>query len=304
MPSMKVGRRTIEVSKLDKVLFPEPGYTKRDLIEYYAAVGDAMLPHVRDRLMTLERFPDGIEAQRFYSKDVPKYFPSWIDRKAVRKAGGTVTHVVCNDKATLVYLANQAVITPHVSLYKASDLDHPDQLMFDLDPSTDDFEVVRTMALALRDFLDDLGLFSVVKTSGSRGLHLVCPLDQKTASKDVREFARDAATVFASRHDDIATVETRKVERKGRLFVDWLRNQYAQHAVAPYGVRARPGAPVAVPLAWEEVEDRKLRPQAWSIKAAVKRVEDEPDPWSGWRRRSRSLDRARSRLDAEGDRSP
>jgi bifunctional non-homologous end joining protein LigD len=297
MTSMRVGRRTIEVSKLDKVLFPDPGYTKRDLIDYYEAVADTMLPHVRDHLMTLERYPDGIDAQRFYSKEVPKYFPSWIDRKQVRKEGGKVTHVVCNEKATLVYLANQAVITPHVSLYRASDIDHPDQLMFDLDPSDEDFEVVRTMALELRSFLDDVGLYCVVKTSGSRGLHLICPLDAKTPLQEVRAFARDAATAFASQHEDVATVETRKAAREGRLFVDWIRNSYAQHAVAPYGVRARPGAPVAVPLAWEEVEDRDLHPRGWSIDAVKKRIATEPDPWSGWRRRARSLGPSRKRLD-------
>jgi bifunctional non-homologous end joining protein LigD len=294
---VKAGRRTIEITHPDKVLFPDDGFTKADLVSYYEAVAPVMLPHVKERLATMERFPDGIAAHRFYNKNAPKYFPEWIDRKTVPKKGGSVNHVVINDAATLVYLAQQACITPHVSMARVDDLDHPDQLMIDLDPSTDDFSIVRETALNLRELLDDLGLFAVVKTSGSRGLHIVVPLDRSADIDFVRVLARDLAELLALRDPKRVTIETSKKERGDRLFVDWMRNSPAQTAVAPFGVRARAGAPVAMPLDWAEVESPDLDPRAWSIKSAIQRVTDKPDPWRGWRRRARSLTRARSRLD-------
>jgi len=294
---VKAGGRTIDISNPDKVLFPDDGYTKRDLVEYYEAVAATMLPHTRDRLATLERYPDGIGAHRFFNKDAPKHFPGWIERATVPKKGGTVSHVVITDRATLVYLAQQACVTPHVTLHRTDDLEHPDQFMLDLDPSTDDFSIVRRTALTLREILEEIGLFSVVKTSGSRGLHIVVPLDRSSDFPTVRSFSFDLAHLLAMRDPDNVTVETSKAERGERLFVDWLRNSFGQHAVAPYGVRARPGAPVAMPLDWSEVEDPKLDPRAWSIKSAIPRISDTPDPWKGWRRRARGLGGPRRRLD-------
>ena len=280
------------------MLFPADGYTKADLVEYYRVVGPVMLPHVKDRLMTLERFPDGIEGEQFFSKNIPLYFPDWIDRETVAKKGGTVTHIVCNNEATLVYLGQQAAITTHVSLHRIDKPGYPDQLMLDLDPSEDDFDEVRRIAKEVRALFEELGLAPVVKSSGSRGLHVIAPLDRGSDAEFVRLFARDVARVAAARDPERVTTETTKVERKGRLYMDWVRNSPAQTAVAPYGVRARPGAPVAMPLDWSEVDDKKLHPQKWSIKTAVRRIENEPDPWAGWRRRARSLKTPRKRLDA------
>ena len=294
---VKAGRRTIEISNPDKVLFPDAGYTKADLVEYYDAVASVMVPHTKYRLATMERYPDGIEAHRFFNKDAPKHFPDWIDRVTVPKKGGTVSHVAINDAATLVYLGQQACITPHVTLHRVDDLEHPDQLMLDLDPSTEDFSIVRTTALELKRVLEELGLFSVVKTSGSRGLHIIVPLDRSADFPAVRSFALDLAQLLVAHDPDRVTTETSKAERHDRLFVDWLRNSFGQHAVAPYAVRARPGAPVAMPLDWSEVEDKKLDPRGWSIRTALARIEDTPDPWRGWRRRAKGLVRARRRLD-------
>ena len=295
--SLRVGRYSVKITNSDKILFPDAGLTKRDLIEYYDAIGAVMLPHVKGRLMTLERYPDGIDGEKFYSKNIPKYFPDWVDRATVAKKGGTVTHIVCNNRATLVYLGNQAAITPHVSLHPADDLAHPDQLMLDLDPSIEDFREVVRIALDVRDTFDELGLTSVVKTSGSRGLHVVVPLDRSQDAATVRRFARDVAVLIAARDPERVTIESTKVDRGRRLYMDWARNSPGQHAVAPYAVRAKPSAPVAVPLDWSELDDRKLHPQGWPMKAAVERVRTGPDPWAGWRRRARSLDKPRWRLD-------
>ena len=295
--SLRIGRYSVKITNPDKILFPDAGITKRDLIDYYDAIGEVMLPHVKDRLMTLERYPDGIDGEKFFSKNIPKYFPEWVDRATVPKKGGTVTHIVCNNRATLVYLGNQAAITPHVSLHRVDDPGHPDQLMLDLDPSVDEFREVVRIALDVRETFDELGLPSVVKTSGSRGLHVVVALDRSQDGAAVRRFGRDVAALMAARDPRRITIESSKAERGDRLYMDWARNSPGQHAVAPYAVRAKPGAPVAVPLDWSELDDRDLHPQRWSMKAAIDRARTSPDPWAGWRRRARSLKEPRKRLD-------
>lgn len=296
MTSVRAGRRTIEVSRPDKVLFPDGRYAKRDVVEYYRAIARFMVPHTKDRPMTLERFPDGIEAGRFYSKDIPDYFPEWIARRKLRKEGGSVSHVVCNDAATLVYLANQAALTLHVGLSRVDRIDHPDQVIFDLDPSQDDFTAVRTAAFRTKDLLEEIGLVPFVKTSGSKGLHVVAPLDRSCGFDEVRPFARDAARLLAARYPDSLTIEHRKEKRRGRILVDWMRNAYGQTAVAPFSLRARPRAPVAMPISWSEVEDASLRPDRYTIENALEHAEGS-NAWKGWRRRARSAARARRALD-------
>lgn len=296
--SIRVGRRSVSLSNQDKVLFPDDGITKADLLDYYMRVADAMLPLVKGRLLTMERFPDGIEDERFYQKSVSKYFPDWIDRKTVPKKGGTVTHVVVQEKATLAYLSNQAAITLHVSLATVEALDRPDQLIFDLDPSADDFDLVRRTALRIRELLEqELKLHTVVKTSGSKGLHVTVPLNGSATYAEVHAFANGVAEFLVDESPDELTLEHRKENRGDRIFVDWMRNSPAATAVAPYSVRARPGAPVAMPLSWEEVEDRKLDPQRYKMREAIAVVESGVDPWKGWRRRARSLTEPARRLE-------
>jgi bifunctional non-homologous end joining protein LigD len=293
--SVRVGRRTVEVSNPDKVLYPDDGITKGDLLDYYRRVAERMLPHLRGRPVAMERYPDGIDGERIFQKDVPGHFPGWIDRAKVPKEGGTLQQVVCGEAATLVYLANQACITPHVFLSRVDRLDHPDQLIFDLDPAGDDFDGARRAALALRSLLEELKLPSFAKTTGGKGIHVTVPLDRRADFDTVRRFARDAAAVLAARQPDRLTTEQRKQQRKGRLYLDVMRNAYAQTAVPPYAVRARPGATVATPLDWSEVEDPSLRPSSFTIASVIERT---GDPWAGLRRRGRSLSRARQRLDA------
>src|SRR5919199_4006036 len=192
---VRVDRREIEISRPEKILFPEDGITKGDLIEYYARIAPRMLPHLRDRPLTLERYPNGINTKRFFQKEVSTYFPNWIRRVTVEKVGGTVTHVVCNDTATLVYIANQACVTPHIFLSRIDKLDQPDQLVFDLDPQGEDFDLVRSTALDFKDLLDELQLPAFLKTTGSRGLHVVVPLQRREDYDAVRSFGRDLAAI-------------------------------------------------------------------------------------------------------------
>jgi len=297
MGKLRFGRVTVETSNEDKIFFPDDKITKGDLIEYYKRIAETMLPHVKDRPLTMKRFPDGIDGESFFQKEIGDYFPDWIERTTVRKEGGTVTHVICNNAATLVYLANQASIEPHMWLSKKDRLNHPDQLIIDLDPAGQDFDSVRFAARATRELFEALDLKSFVKTTGSRGAHVLVPLDRSVNFDTVRAFARDAARLLVARHPDKLTIETRKAKRRGRLLLDTARNGYAQTAIAPYAVRANPGAPVATPLDWDELGGAKLDARRYNIKNIFQRLSKKSDPWKQVPRLGRSLDDARERLD-------
>ncbi|WP_409061707.1 non-homologous end-joining DNA ligase [Streptomyces sp. SYP-A7185] len=296
---LRVGRRTIEVKRAEKELFPRDGITKADLAEHYRRVAPRMLPELRGRPLMLERMPDGIDGDRFYQKEVSDYFPDWIGRTTVAKEGGKVTHVVCEDTATLVYLASQACITPHRWLSRADRPRHPDRLVFDLDPPGDDFAPVRSAAHRLRELLDELELPSGLMTTGSRGLHVVVPLNRRHDADDVLDFARAAARALAARHDKELTTEPRKDARKGRLYLDVARNGYAQTVVAPFAVRTRPGAPVAVPLSWDELDTPGLTARRWTVHDLGDRLDT--DPWAGLARHARGLTAAARRLRERAD---
>lgn len=270
---------SIPLSRPDKVLYPQDGYTKADVARHYAAAADRMLPQLAGRPLMLERHPDGLGGGTFMQKDTPAWFPPWVHRARLPKEGGTVDYPVCDNSATLVYLADQGTLTPHRWLSRADRPDRPDLLVFDLDPGDGGFDSVRTAAGRLRGLLEiELGLPTAVMTTGSRGLHVLVPLDRRADQEAVRGFARDAAALLAARHPDELTVETRKAARRGRLYLDTARNGYAQTAVAPYALRALPGAPFAAPLTWDELADPDIDPQHWKLPDLPARLA-EPDPW-------------------------
>jgi bifunctional non-homologous end joining protein LigD len=294
--TIEVDGHQVAVSNLDKVLFPDSGLTKGDLIEYYRRIADVALPHLRDRPVSMHRFPDGIGGHGFFQKNIPEHFPAWIERQTLEKEGGSVTHVLANDAATLVYLADQGCITPHVGLSRIDRIDAPDRLILDLDPSGEDFAEVQDAAREAKALLDQLGLPSFVKTTGSRGLHVVVPLDRSADFDQVRGFARAAAAHLAERNPDKLTVEQRKAARGERVFVDYLRNGYAQTAVAPYAVRAIEGAPVAAPLTWAEALADGMSPQKYTIENIFRRLGQRDDPWAAMDRQARSIATAREQL--------
>jgi bifunctional non-homologous end joining protein LigD len=293
---IRVDHREIEISRPEKVLFPDDGITKGDLIEYYARIAPHMLPHLRDRPLTLERYPNGIHSKRFFQKEVSSYFPSWIHTATVPKAGGTVTHVLCNDTATLVYLANQACITPHIFLSRMDKPELPDLLVFDLDPQGEDFELVRSAALDFKQLLDELALPAFLKTTGSRGLHVVVPLRRRETNEAVRTFAREVAALIVAQAPGDRTLEQLKANRGGRVFIDTNRNGYAQLVAPAYAVRARKGAPVSAPLAWSELRRKNLRSDSFTIRNLFQRLEKVSDPWSDFWETGASLTDARRRL--------
>jgi bifunctional non-homologous end joining protein LigD len=295
--TIRAGRYRVPVSNPDKPLFPADGITKLDLAEYYAGIAPHILRHLRGRPLTVERYPDGIDKEGFVQKRVTGNAPEWVTTASVQSQQGSLDQVVCDKAATLVFLADQAAIALHPWLSRHDRPDHPDQLIFDLDPPGDDFEPVRAGAFALRELLDELRLSAFVKTSGSRGLHVLVPLDRKADFDTVRAFAGDVASVLVTRQPERFTTEVRKDARNGRLFVDTLRNAYAQTAVAPYSVRARPGAPVATPLDWDELADERIRSDSFRIGDMRERLEQRGDPWWHISRRGHSLKPARKRLD-------
>jgi bifunctional non-homologous end joining protein LigD len=290
-PSTKV-----EVTHPDRVLFPDDGITKGDLIDYYADVADVMVPHLKGRPLTLWRYPRGIGQHGFVQQDFSGTLPDWMAAAEVAKEGGTVIHPVAARREALVWLANQNCVTMHSWLSRRDRLDHPDQVIFDFDPSTDDFGPVRAAATACADVLSDLGLTPYLKTTGSRGLHVVAPLKRGPDFDAVRQFARDVGTVVAADDPAHRTVEQRKGKRGDRIYVDVMRNAYAQTAAAPYTVRARRGAPVATPLEWDELSARGMRPDRFTIRDVPKRIAEQGDPWSDIRKHARSLTLPTQRL--------
>lgn len=293
-----VGGITVGLSNAGKVLYPDDGITKEDLARYYADAADRMLPWLRDRPITMMRYPDGLDGQRIVQKNAPAYFPDWIRRVEVGKEGGVVNHAVCDKPATLVYLANQACIEVHGLTSRADRLGQPDQLVLDFDPpDSQHFEQVRQAALWARELLDgELGLSSYVRTTGGRGLHVHVALDRRADFDAVLEFTHQAAEVLAGRHPDVITTEQRKDKRGQRVYADVMRNAYAQTVVACYGVRARPGAPVATPLWWPQVEDAALEPGQFTISTVRARLDSADDPWADFLSARYGLGQASKRL--------
>jgi bifunctional non-homologous end joining protein LigD len=296
--TVQVGGHSIELSNLEKTFFPDAQLTKGDVVDYYRRIADVMLPHLHDRPLALQRYPDGLPGEGFFQKEIGDYFPDWITRMEIDKEGGRLTEVICQDAATLVYLANQAALTLHAWLSRRDRLQTPDRIVFDFDPpeAGDGFELVKAAARAHRDLLRELGLVPFVMTTGSRGLHVVVPVERRQDFDDTRAFARDVAGLLAHRHPERFTVKQRKSARGNRLFLDVMRNAYAQTAAAPYSVRARPGAPVATPLDWHELSDAELGPQSWTITNIFRRLGQKGDPWKDIAGAARALGGARKLL--------
>jgi bifunctional non-homologous end joining protein LigD len=256
-----------------------------------------MLPHIRSRPITMERYPAGITRKGFIQKDVSRGYPEWLERVEVPKKDGTVHHAIVTDTRSLLWMANQNCITPHVWIARAPKLYHPDLCVFDLDPSEDEEpDVLRAAALAVRDFLEELGLPSWVKTSGSKGFHIVVPIDGKAETGEVARFADAVGTIVVRRDPMHLTREFSKADRGGRILVDTGRNGYSATFAAAYAVRAKPGAPVSAPCTWEEIERGVVVPRTFTVRTMAARAADVGDVWSDLHRRRRSIRRPMERL--------
>ena len=282
----------------EKVLFPDDGITKGQLAAYYEMIAPVMLPHIARRPVTMERFPAGIGKKGFLQKDVSKGFPEWLQRVEVPKKDGVVHHPIVTDTRSLVWLVNQNSITPHVWTSRAPDVYYPDICVFDLDPYVDDADMLRAAALAVRDLLEEIGLPSWVKTSGSKGFHIAVPLDGKANMGEVEGFAHALGTLLVSRNPKNLTQEFHKVDRGTRILIDTGRNGWSATHAAAYAVRAKSGAPVSAPCTWEELETGKVGPRTFTLRNMAPRIEQVGDLWSSMRRRRRSLNRPLLKLRA------
>jgi bifunctional non-homologous end joining protein LigD len=285
------------ISHPEKVLFPGDGITKGELAAYYEAIAPVMLPHLRRRPITMERYHRGIDAPGFFQKDVSKGFPDWLKRVEVPKHGGTVHHPLANDTRSLLWLANQNSITIHVWPSRTPNLYHPDICVFDLDPAGDNEpELLRAAALSLRDLLAELGLPSWIKTTGSKGFHIAVPLDGKSDFGTVARFAHHVGKVLVERDPDHLTQEFAKIDRGGRILVDTGRNGYSATFAAAYTVRARPGAPISAPCTWEEIKRGEVHPKSFTLRTMAQRINDVGDLWADMLRKKRSLTQPMKKL--------
>ena len=288
---IEVDGRTVAISNPNKVLFGASGITKADLARYYAAVGPTMLPHVRDRPMTLVRYPTGLGGESFFQKHTPKHYPEWIPRVELTKKGGVIAHAVVDHPAALVYFAQQNVITPHIGLARRPNLDTPDLFVVDLDPSTGDLDQIRRIAFGVKDALQRAGLVPFVQLTGSKGLHIVAPLAQGPGATwaNAQEFGRAVSTLLLSQYPDDLTMAFAKAERGDRIYLDMGRNNYPATFAAPYGVRAFEEAPVVTPVEWDELDDPAFNPRRYTITTVLQRLDERGDPWTGLAESARPL---------------
>jgi bifunctional non-homologous end joining protein LigD len=280
----------------DKVLFPEDGITKGELAGYYDAVATVMLPHLRGRPVTMERYPSGIGRPGFWQKDVSRGFPEWLERVEVPKKDGAVHHPLATDARSLVWMANQNAVTLHVWPSRVPALFHPDLCLFDLDPAGDDPGAARAATLAVRALLEELGLRSWVKTTGSKGFHVAVPLDGAADFDAVAAFAHRAGALLVKRDPPRLTQEFLKADRGGRVLVDTGRNGWSATFAAAYTVRARPGAPVSAPCTWPEVERGEALPRSFTLRSMARRLAAVGDLWSDLPTSGQSLREPMERL--------
>lgn len=293
-------RHVSEITRPEKVLYPDKGYTKRDLAGYYEWAAELLLPHLAGRPLVMHRFPDGIEGSGFYQKQVPDDAPDFLDTVTVPadNARGEVRHLLVHDVDTLRYLANQACLELHRWLSRSKHLDNPDLLVIDLDPPSEpDIAVLRRTATATRELFEDIGLVPFLMATGGRGYHIVAPLDGGSGFDEVRALARGVAGRLSRAAPDELTTEQRIANRGDRIFLDINRNAYAQTAIAPYSPRSRPGAPVATPIEFGELD--KIEPNRFDLRGIRNRMARKADPWRHIHDHARSAGAARKRLDNE-----
>lgn len=280
---------TVTVTSPDKVLFGPSGITKGDLAHYYERIGPIMFPHVRDRPITLVRNPDGIGEKGFFQKNTPDHYPDWIPRVDLDKKDGVINHSVVDHPAALVYFAQQNAITPHIGLARGDDLDHPDLFVVDLDPSVDDFGQVRRVAHGVRDAMAGVGLVPFVQLTGSKGIHIVAPLDTSATWADAERFGHALSSLLMQRFPDDLTMEFSKAERGDRIYLDMARNAYHATIAAPYGVRPFETAPVTTPVDWAELDDPDLTSRRYTIATVFDRLDAHGDAWAGMGDAARAL---------------
>lgn len=283
----------IALTNGNKVLFPESGITKKAVFQYYENIANSIIPYLKNRPLTMQRFPKGISEDGFFQKNKSEYFPDWLTTSTVKKKDGWVNHIICNSKETLLYLVNQYVLTFHVALSKIDKINHPDKIIFDLDPPKNNFQLAVKAAKAMHHLLEErLKLKTYVMTSGSQGLHVAVPIKADTPFDLVHSFSKQIANYICNNNPTEFTTAIKKDKREGRLYIDFLRNSYAQTSVVPFSIRPLEKAPVATPLYWDELDNTKLNATSYNIATIFKRLEKTGDPWLNFEQNAKTLDSA------------
>ncbi len=287
---------TVKLTNVDRVMFPESGITKRDVLEYYRDIAAFMLPELGDRALSIERFTKGIDVGGFFQKHWQKHYPAWI-RSAELGTKTVVRYPIADSQAAVVYFANQGGIAMHIWTSRVASPEYPDLLVFDLDPPDGRFDLVRFAALEIKELCESIDLPTFVKTTGSKGLHVVVPLDGRALFGEAMALGNRIAKVLCARHPDKLTQEFYKKDRRGRLYLDVMRNALGATIIAPYSLRGRPNAPISAPIEWEEVEDEAMKPNGFTLRTIRARLDVIGDPWSNLRHRVGSVDDADAELD-------
>jgi bifunctional non-homologous end joining protein LigD len=290
--------RSLDITNRGKLFFPDCGVTKGDIIDYYGRIYPQMEAHLAGRPVSFERYPDGIEGTHFFQKNAPEYFPDWIRTVTLAKQDGEVDYVIIDERPALVFLADQAAVLIHIFLSTAERPHTPNRFIFDLDPPGDEFTPVRDAAWILQDVLEDVGLHPHVMTTGSKGLHVTTPLVPEHGFDAVRAFAREIAQRAVNEHPKLVTLEQRLENRKGKVYLDIIRNAYGQTGVCPYSLRATPDASIAAPLAWDELGSSELRPDGYTLGNIFRRLGQKDDPWKSFQAAAEPLGPARERLNS------
>jgi bifunctional non-homologous end joining protein LigD len=272
-PPVSLTPREVPYSNLEKVFWPEEGYTKGDLIEYYRAIAPWLLPYLRDRPVVLTRYPDGIAGKSFFQKDAPDYVPAWVRTARVwsDEGGRDIDFFVCEDVETLLYVINLGTIPLHLWSARLAAPQNPDWCIIDLDPKTAPFADVVTLANAVHDLCEEIGLPSFCKTSGQKGLHVLVPVGGQLTHAQSTTLAELIARAVEARHGKIGTTERHIPSRKGRVYLDFLQNGYGKTIAGPFSARPVPGATVSMPLRWSEVNG-KLDPRKFTLGTAPARM--------------------------------
>lgn len=278
-------KQIIEFTHLDKIIFPQDKLTKKDVITYYQKITPFLLPHIKNHLIVMQRFPEGIDQEGFYQKQISDYFPSWIQRKTINlKKGEKQTVLLVNTQDDLAYLANQNVIVFHSWLSSIQHIDNPDKIVFDLDPDNNSLEEIHMIAKTIKQIAKEQNLIPFIMTTGSKSYHIVIPIYPEHPFEKIHEFAKSIAQIVAQLYPTFCTADLAKEQRKNKVFIDYLRNSYGQTSVAPYSLRALPKAPIATPIEWTELS--KTSPQKYTIKNIFKRLEKKQDPWKDFAKKA------------------
>ena len=295
----KIGSYTVEISNPEKILFPKAKISKLELIEYYERIAPIMLPYIKNRPISMMRYPDGVSSKTklFYQKEAADYFPDYVAIQPVKRSNGsTMNYAMANNAASIVYLAN-LVCVPHVWLSRAPKLNYPDRMIFDLDPGVGaNFALVKWAAQCIKKLMDKIGLPAFVMTTGSKGVHVVIPIKRNYLFDDVREIAQDIARVLVNENPKRLTLEINKTKRRGKIFIDTLRNAWSATGVPPYAVRAKLGAPIATPIKWTELSALKTS-QKYTIKNIFARLNKVGDIWKNIEKKSAALTKAHKKIE-------